>query len=98
MVVTGRNPAIANVTLEQFDKQGVESISFSVKGKPTTDMALAGVQKARQAVCDWIIAIGGGSGIDTGKDIATLLTNKGKLLDYLEAIGQGKPLEKMSAT
>ena len=98
MVVTGRNPALANIILEQLDKQGVEPISFSVKGEPTTDMALAGVQKARQAACDWIISIVGGSVIDTGKVIATLLTNEGKLLEYLEAIGKGKPLEKMSAT
>jgi alcohol dehydrogenase class IV len=92
MVVTGRNPALANIIHEQLDKQGVEPISFSVKGEPTTDMALAGVQKACQAACDWIISIGGGSVIDT------LLTNEGKLLEYLEAIGEGKPLEKMSAT
>jgi alcohol dehydrogenase class IV len=98
MVVTGRNPALANIILEQLGKQGVESIYFSEKGEPTTDMALAGVQKARQAACDWIIGIGDGSVIDTGKVIATLLTNEGKLLEYLEAIGKGKPLEKMSAT
>ncbi|MGD8963958.1 MAG: iron-containing alcohol dehydrogenase, partial [Desulfobacterales bacterium] len=68
-----------------------------VPGEPTTDMALAGVQKARQAACDWVIGIGGGSVMDTGKVIAALLTNEGKLLDYLEVIGRGKPLEKMPA-
>ena len=97
MVVTGRNRARAEIILEQLDEQGVESISFSVPGEPTKDMALAGAQKARQAVCDWVIGIGGGSVIDTGKVIAALLTNEGKLLDYLEVIGKGKPLEKMPA-
>ena len=97
MVVTGRSSARADNILEQLDKQGIESISFSVLGEPTTDIALAGVQEARQAACDWVIGIGGGSVIDTGKIIAALLTNEGKLLDYLEVIGKGKPLEKMPA-
>lgn len=97
MVVTGRSSARADIILEQLDKQGIESISFSVLGEPTTDIALAGVQKARQAACDWVIGIGGGSVIDTGKVIAALLTNEGELLDYLEVIGKGKPLEKMPA-
>ncbi len=97
MVVTGRSLARADIIVEQLDKQGIESISFSVPGEPTTDMALAGVQKARQAACDWVIGIGGGSVMDTGKVIAALLTNEGKLLDYLEVIGKGKPLEKMPA-
>jgi alcohol dehydrogenase class IV len=97
MVVTGRSSARADFILEQLAKQGIESISFSVLGEPTADMALSGVQKARQAACDWVIGIGGGSVIDTGKVIAALLTNEGKLLDYLEVIGRGKPLEKMPA-
>ena len=97
MVVTGRSSARADMILEQLDKQGIECISFRVPGEPTTDIALAGVQKARQVACDWVIGIGGGSVIDTGKVIAALLTNEGKLLDYLEVIGKGKPLEKLPA-
>lgn len=97
MVVTGRSSARADIILEQLDKLGIASTSFSVRGEPTTDIALAGVQKARQAACDWVIGIGGGSVIDTGKVIAALLTNEGKLLDYLEVIGKGKPLEKTPA-
>ena len=97
MVVTGRMPERADIILEQLSKLGIGSIIFSVPGEPTTDIALAGAQKAREADCDWVIGIGGGSVIDTGKVIAALLTNKGKLLDYLEVIGKGKPLEKMPA-
>ena len=95
MVVTGHRTARAELILELLDKRGIETITFSVPGEPSTDMALAGVQKARQAACDWVIGIGGGSVMDTGKVIAALLTNEGKLLDYLEVIGKGKPLEKI---
>ena len=77
MIETGLSSARADMILEQLDKQGIEPISFSVLGEPTTDIDLAGVQKARQAACDWVIGIGGGSVIDTSKVIAALLTNKG---------------------
>jgi alcohol dehydrogenase class IV len=97
MVVTGRNPAKANVILEQLEQQGIAAIHFRVPGEPTTDMALAGVLKAQQNACDCVIGIGGGSVIDTGKVIAALLTNSGELFDYLEVVGNGRPLEETSA-
>jgi alcohol dehydrogenase class IV len=97
MVVSGGSFTRANIVREQLEKQGIESTHFSVRGEPTTEMAIAGVQKARQAACDCVIGIGGGSVIDAGKVIAALLTNRGNLLDYLEVIGNGLPLEKMSA-
>jgi len=97
MVVCGRSLVRADIVREQLEKQGIESTHFSVRGEPTTEMALAGVQKARQAACDCVIGIGGGSVIDAGKVIAALLTNRGNLLDYLEVIGNGLPLEKMPA-
>ena len=40
-----------------------------------------------------VIAIGGGSAIDAGKAIAAAAANSGDLLDYLEVIGKGQPLE-----
>ena len=43
---------------------------------------------------DLVIAIGGGSVIDTGKVLAALTTNPGDLLDYLEVVGKGHPLGK----
>lgn len=43
-----------------------------------------------------VIAMGGGSTIDTGKVIAALLTNGGELIDYLEVVGKGKSLKSKS--
>lgn len=97
MVVTGRSPERADIILNQLSEQRIGSIIFSVPEEPTTDIALIGAQKARETSCDWVIGIGGGSVIDTGKVIAALLTNKGKLMDYLEVIGKGKPIKKMPA-
>jgi alcohol dehydrogenase class IV len=97
MVVSGRSSTRYDIIRKQLEKQGIASTHFSVQGEPTTEMALAGVQKARQAACDCVIGIGGGSVIDAGKVIAALLTNRGNLSDYLEVIGKGLPLEMMSA-
>lgn len=97
MVVSGRSSARYGIIREQLENQGIASTHFSVQEEPTTEMALAGVQKARQAACDCVIGIGGGSVIDAGKVIAALLTNRGNLSDYLEVIGKGLALEKRSA-
>ncbi len=97
MVVSGRSSARYGIIREQLENQGIASTHFSVQEEPTTEMALTGVQKARQAACDCVIGIGGGSVIDAGKVIAALLTNRGNLSDYLEVIGKGLALEKMAA-
>ena len=97
MVVCGHSLTRAKIVREQLESQGIESTDFSVAGEPTTAMALSGVQKARQADCDCVIGIGGGSVIDAGKVIAALLTNGGNPLDYLEVVGKGLSLEKRSA-
>jgi alcohol dehydrogenase class IV len=95
--VTGHSLERAASLLEALDHESVESVIFHVSGEPTTDMALAGVQRARQAGCDLVIGMGGGSVIDTGKAIAALLTNTGELFDYLEVIGRGQPLTHPAA-
>jgi alcohol dehydrogenase class IV len=96
-VVTGRSTQRAAPLLDALKDQDMEPVWFSVAGEPTTDVALAGVERARDARCDVVIGIGGGSVLDTGKAIAALLTNSGELLDYLEVIGQGKPLARAAA-
>ncbi|MGD9174146.1 MAG: iron-containing alcohol dehydrogenase [Desulfobacterales bacterium] len=64
-----------------------QSNRLCVNGKPSVDSVIDGVEQARQAKCDMVVAIGGGSVIDTGKVIAALLTNAGDVTAYLEIIG-----------
>ncbi len=66
---------------------------FSVASEPTIALIRQGVDAFRGAGCDLVIAIGGGSAIDAGKAIAAAAANPGDLLDYLEVIGKGQPLE-----
>lgn len=63
---------------------------FQVHGEPTVDLIRKGSKGAQD--CDLIIALGGGSVLDTAKAIAILVTNPGDIFDYLEVIGKGQPL------
>jgi alcohol dehydrogenase class IV len=91
-VVTGSTIERAAPLLERLSKQGIDYVTFNVSGEPTTTIATAAVQVARQADCDIVVSIGGGSVVDTGKVVAAMLTNSGELEDYLEVVGAGKPL------
>lgn len=97
LVVTGKNPQRSGELLEQLKKHSVETSLFSVPGEPTTDLVEQGCALAQRTQSELVIGIGGGSVLDTGKAIAALLTNGGALMDYLEVIGEGKPLSQPSA-
>lgn len=83
--------------LQALEAVHVDAVTFPVTHEPTTGLVRQGTERAREAGCDVVVGIGGGSVIDTGKAIAALLTNGGDPLDYLEVIGAGKPIEKRSA-
>jgi alcohol dehydrogenase class IV len=97
LVVTGRTVTRAKPLLDLLAAQGIETVTFSVAGEPTTKVVRLGTQRAREADCDLVIGFGGGSVLDTGKAIAALLTNGGAPLDYLEVVGRGQPLTRPSA-
>jgi alcohol dehydrogenase class IV len=97
LVVTTPTIERAMPLLNLLSEQGVEYTLFTVEGEPTTETARWGTRQARQAGCDMVIGLGGGSVIDTGKAVAALLTNGGDPLDYLEVIGRGQPLTEPSA-
>jgi alcohol dehydrogenase class IV len=91
-VLTGRSAERAELLLELLRKQGIDHVIFSVAGEPTTALAKEGVELARRAACDFVVSVGGGSVMDTGKVIAAMLANDGQLEDYLEVVGAGRPL------
>jgi alcohol dehydrogenase class IV len=97
LVVTGRSVDRAAPLIESLKEKAVRCSQFSIAEEPTTDLALAAVREARRQHCDFVIGIGGGSVLDTGKVVAALLTNSGDLMDYLEVIGSGRPLQHASA-
>ena len=68
-------------------------VHFIVEKEPTIDCVRQGVERFRSSGCDHVVAIGGGSVIDAGKAIAAIAANPGDILDYLEVIGKGRPLD-----
>ena len=94
LVITGSSTIRAKPVLDILTAQGIEYSTFSITGEPSTETVRHSVQLARQANRDFIIGIGGGSVLDTGKATAILLTNGGDPLDYVEVIGRGSPLTK----
>lgn len=60
-----------------------------ISGEPTDVMIETGVEIYQQNQCDFLIALGGGSPIDSMKAVGALIGNGGKITDYL-----GKIIEK----
>jgi alcohol dehydrogenase class IV len=94
LLVTGRGPARAASLADSLRRAGLPPTPFVVAGEPTVDLARAGVDAARAARCDLVIACGGGSALDAGKAIAALLGNDGDPMDYLEVVGRGQALQR----
>ncbi len=77
-------------TEEQLRLAGVESVVFDkVQPNPIKDNVMEGAAFARETGCDFIVALGGGSCIDSAKAIAIMAVNDGDLWDYV-ASGTGK--------
>ena len=97
LVVTGKNIQRAEPLRALLRENNVEGVTFSVSGEPSIQTVRDGVALAKKENCDWVIGMGGGSVLDAGKAIAAMMTNEGDVLEYLEIIGQGKPLAKRPA-
>ncbi len=87
---------LLNKLLILFRPQEITYDVVKIEHEPTIEFVTGLVDRVRQYSPDLVIAIGGGSAIDTGKAVAALLTNPGDLLDYLEIIGLNKPLKNPS--
>jgi alcohol dehydrogenase class IV len=62
--------------------------------EPEIETIDTGVAIVKETGCDVVVAVGGGSVLDTGKAIAGVVTNGGSVFDYLEGVGAGKEITK----
>jgi len=100
LIVTGKNSSRAKVLLDLLESAKNENhkrfVCFEVGEEPTVEIVDQGLDFAKKNNCWAVISFGGGSVIDAGKAIAAVLANGGEFMDYMEVIGRGKPLSKLS--
>ena len=77
-------------TVKELEKAGVASVVFDkVQANPLKSTAEEGAMFARENICDFAVALGGGSVIDCTKAICLNATNPGDLWNYVFS-GTGK--------
>ncbi|EHI97512.1 lactaldehyde reductase [Clostridium sp. DL-VIII] len=79
LVVTDKDLIKFNVATKVTDLLKANNLDFEifdeVKANPTINVVLAGIDKFKAAGADYLIAIGGGSSIDTAKAIGIIINN-----------------------
>jgi alcohol dehydrogenase class IV len=87
LVVTGASPERAAAIVSALSAE-----TLAVPGEPTVELVREGARRVRDAGCDVVVSIGGGSAIDAGKAIAAIATNGGEPLEFLEVVGKGRAI------
>lgn len=94
MLVSGVSTSRPSRLTAILAKHDIEFVTLPVTGEPTVEMVRTAADRAVVSNCRIVISIGGGSAIDAGKAIAAMITNGGNPTEFLEVIGQGKPLSQ----
>lgn len=78
------------VLTEVLDGENIEHVLYNeINSEPTDTMIEKGVKLYKENQCDFLIGLGGGSPIDSTKAIGAMITNEGKISDYM-----GREIEK----
>lgn len=96
LLVVGSSMARTATIHSALEAEGVECTVVQVIGEPTVNDARLAVERLRDAAAEVVIAVGGGSVIDSGKATSAIAANEGDVLDYLEVIGRGARLTQPS--
>jgi len=91
-LITGRSGPDYAAVAAGLQEGGHDLRHQSVSGEPDVPIIGEALEAARLHKPQLVVAIGGGSVIDLGKVVAALLTNTGELTEYLEVVGEGRPI------
>jgi len=99
---TIRSSGIVPQIEQALSQSGIAySIYDGVATEPVIEFVEEGLEMYRRDGCDFVLAVGGGSSIDTAKAIAVMTTNEGSISDY-KGIGniveKGAPLVAVPTT
>lgn len=95
VVISGGKSVKANGALERLLKQlkrsSVETVVYDrIEANPVLETIDGGGALCRAEQCDFVVALGGGSVIDSAKMIAILGTNSGSIWDYVQTGSGGR--------
>ena len=98
LVVLGRSAVRKSGALDRLThllkEKNLEYIIYeNIHSDPTVETVDNGASLARKGSCNLIIALGGGSVLDTGKAISAMVTNEGSVADYQEIEGKGRKFQ-----
>ncbi len=93
LLVHGANGARADWLARGLEAEGVAVTRFACGQEPDVALIEAGVEAARAAGAEAVVALGGGAAVDAGKAIAALVPATRPMLDHLEVVGKGLPLD-----
>jgi len=98
LVVLGRSAMRKSGALDRLTRllkeNNLEYIIYeNIPSDPTVETVDTGTSLARKESCNLVIALGGGSVLDTGKAISAMVTNEGSVADYQEIEGKGKKFQ-----
>lgn len=80
-----------------LDDIGIMYVVYGgVNSEPTDIIVEDGINEYRTGNCDFLIALGGGSAIDAAKAIGAMITNPGKINDYIGKVIQN-PIPPLTA-
>ena len=96
MIVTDKNMTDLGYVKKLTDELGERGVSFfiypDINSEPNHTMVDMGVELYKNERCDFLIALGGGSPIDTMKAIAAVHANGGSICDYVgKTLDNGLP-------
>jgi alcohol dehydrogenase class IV len=98
LVVLGRNAMRKSGVLDRLTyllrEKNLEYIIYeNIPSDPTVEIVDKGANLAKKGKCNLIIALGGGSVLDTGKAISAMVTNEGSVADYQEIEGKSRKFQ-----
>ncbi len=84
---------VVNPVIENLEKANIDVVVFNkVEPNPPVRLVAEGSKVFQEKGCNGLVAVGGGSSMDTAKAIGVEATHEGSVLDYEAAEGK-KPLE-----
>lgn len=82
------------IIIDSLKKSNIDFVEYSgIKNEPDPDLVDSVVDFCEKNNIDFILAIGGGSVIDTAKAASALITNKKGIENYLENVGLNYKIE-----